>query len=162
MAKRDLGIKVQVTETGIHEGSGLPLRAWVVTTATGYRATINECPCGLWVKLGANRETGQIYGYPITNCLCRAEACHSKPVSKSHKCHGWHQARVDRFVETLAKTTRTHKATPLPRLTYAPSQMKRVADWDAEIARVHAENKPAPWDLQGELITMESRLPSTD
>src|SRR5690606_34816560 len=132
------------TETGVHPGSGLPIHTWVVTTDTGYRATIKECPCGLWVKLGANTETGKTYGYMISNCLCHSEKCRKKPVHRSRVCHGWHQARVEKFVEQLEKVSRTHKANLPPKLNYTPWQMKRVPGWDSEIARVHRENKKAP------------------
>ncbi len=113
MVKRDLGIKVEVTRTAIHEHSGLPIKAWLVTTATGYRAEINECPCGLWVHMGTNYATGENYGHAIVNCLCRSDACRRKPSRKSYVCHGWHQARVDKFVEQLAKVP-TRRKVDLP------------------------------------------------
>jgi hypothetical protein len=130
MAKRKIEVQVEATEIGTHEGSGLPLHSWVVTTNTGYRATIAECPCGLWRELGANTQTGKTYGHAITNCTCRSEACRRKPVSRSHVCHGWHQARVDKLVSDLAKQTGRHTVTPPPRASYAPWNFVRVPELD--------------------------------
>ena len=152
MAGKKNRFQVEVIEVGIHEGSGFPIHRWVVTDGAKYRAEINECPCGLWVKLGSNNETGETYGYMIANCLCRSDACRDKPVSKSRVCHGWHADRVDKFVAQLGKLTRTHRPEPLKPNRYAPVAIKRVPEWDSEIERVVSENRPAPWGTDGQLI----------
>ena len=138
MAKRKIEVQVEATEIGTHWDSGLPMHSWLVTTNTGYRATIKECPCGLWVRLGANTETGQTYGYMIANCVCRSEACRDKPVSKSHKCHGWHAARVDKLVADLAKQTGRHTASLPPRGDYALRDFVCIPELDAMIIAAKA------------------------
>ena len=141
MAKRKIEVQVEATEISTHDGSGFPIHSWVVTTNTGYRATIKECPCGLWVKLGANTETSETYGYMITNCTCRSDACRDKPVSKSHVCHGWHQARVDKLVSDLAKQTGRHTATLPPRANYALRDFVSIPELDAAIVAARTAAK---------------------
>lgn len=105
MASKIRMIAVETTATVVGQAdNGADLHQWLITTDTGFRAEVTECPCGLARTLGSNHDTGEVYRAPLAECVCKSEACQRRPVSQSGKCHGWHRQRVERFAASVAKT----------------------------------------------------------
>ncbi len=108
MVRKPRLVTVEVSEDVIADSAEdgcRPQHRWTVTTDTGFRAEVTECPCGLSWVLGHNSGTGETYRAPLTECVCKSYDCHRKPVSRSGKCHGWHRKRVDALVSGVAKTS---------------------------------------------------------
>lgn len=96
------------------------LHRWIITTDTGYRAEIIECPCALWRHGGSSHypapEGAPISAYgplkyaiyvPMTNCLCGKRSNECTRGTKAQRdlfCHGWHRPRVDAMLAALERT----------------------------------------------------------
>lgn len=100
------------------------MRRWTVTTNTGYRCVINECPCGLRRQIGVSyvpvpmdapdwatrpREIAEVFSVELVNCTCASESCRRSAKRAETRCHGWHQPRVDALVKALRATVKPMK-----------------------------------------------------
>lgn len=129
------------------------MRRWTVTTNTGYRCVINECPCGLRHQIGLSyvpvpmdapdwrmreREIADIYSVELVNCTCRSEQCRRSAKRAKTRCHGWHRARVDAFVKALEATAKPMKPRDIGSPRFLGIDSVSVTRW--------AELVPEGWD----------------
>lgn len=128
------------------------MRRWTVTTNTGYRCVINECPCGLRRQIGlsyaklpidaprsAYPEIIDIHSVELINCTCASEQCRRSAKRAETRCHGWHRARVDVFVTALKATARPMR----PRTDIGSPRFLGV---DSVSVALWGELVPAGWD----------------
>lgn len=108
-------IEVTVEERVVFSDAERTVREWTVTTSTGYRAVLPECPCGLVEVIGlvyrvnehgiADPTLGveRVHTVQKVNCTCSSDACRSNyaKARREHLCHGWHEPRVEQLVERL-------------------------------------------------------------
>jgi hypothetical protein len=101
------------------------IRRWRVTVpGTSFVAEIPECSCGLRKITGTRyvdvpfdapdwatrpREVAEVFSVPMIECLCAYEygrCTRATAKDRGIRCHGWHQARIDRLVDTLTGRVR--------------------------------------------------------
>lgn len=117
-------VKIEVISTfedtfmGNHQRT---IRRWLITSDTGFRAEIPECPCGLRQQIGVKykpvphdapdwntrtREVEEVYSIPRIECLCAYDAgrcTRATADDRDRRCHGWHQKRIDELTKSFTK-----------------------------------------------------------
>lgn len=129
------------------------IRRWRIECGS-FLAVIPECPCGLRKLIGVSyapvphdapdfntrtREVVKVYSVAKVECLCDYVAGHCTRATardRDRRCHGWHQARLDRLVGLLDGKPRKHPLKSPGRTTYRPADLLPTAiDWPTRVSR---------------------------
>lgn len=130
------------------------IRRWRITRGC-FRAEIPECPCGLRKQTGVKcaplppyvpgepcppREVVKTYSVAKIECLCdyvAGRCTRATARDRDRRCHGWHQARLDRLVGLLDGKPRKHQLKSPGRTAYRPADLLPTAiDWPTRVSRV--------------------------